>query len=159
MKALVMAVALLGCATVDPYLKPIASCAGKAVSPADAQEAFADLLAQNWTDLAAEGVRLGYDVLACIIGDIETQAPGLRPSAAQFRQLHAVEFRAAGMSEDDASVPYQEIGTWRQPRGVNAALFARPGGAVSTEVAPPSGCLVWQVDRKNWRNSRWVALR
>ena len=90
--------AIPSCSTVAPYIKPVTSCAGKSVSADDVNEAFNDLLTQNWADLAAEGVRVGFDVLDCIISDITNQAPGLKPSATEFKTLHAVEFRAAGVS-------------------------------------------------------------
>ena len=91
-----LAFVTLSCAALNPVLKPIASCAGKAVSVTDGDEALNDLLTENWADLASEGLRLGWDVLDCVIANIETQAPGLKPSAATFRQLHSVEFRSAG---------------------------------------------------------------
>jgi hypothetical protein len=97
MKLAALLALTLGCSTLGTYIKPVESCAGKSVSAADAQEALNDLLTQNYADLAVEGVRLGYDVLACVISSLETQAPGLKPSADAFRSLHAPEFRAAGV--------------------------------------------------------------
>lgn len=93
-----LALALAACSAVNPYLKPIASCAGKSVSAADANEIFADLLSANYADLAVVGVRIGYDVLACVIADVTSQNPGLAAPAAEFKRAHAVEFRAAGVS-------------------------------------------------------------
>jgi hypothetical protein len=161
------------CSTVTPYIKPISSCVGKTVAAGDVNEAFDDLLTQNWGDLAAEGVRLGYDVLACIISSIETQAPGLKPAAAEFRQLHSVEFRAAGGSAclDKAS---QKVGasettasearppeTLAQARHLTLAACDRACGARLTGMPVESGtaCSCWRADRKDWRNSRWVPLR
>jgi hypothetical protein len=154
--------ATAGCATVDPYLKPIASCAGKTVSPADASEAFADLLSQNWADLAAEGVRLGYDVLDCIITSIETQAPGLKPSAASFRSLHSAEFRAAGVSASNDSRPPKALQAAASPRDTADGKLSLADCAARADtsdvIAPPSGCWAWRADRKDWRRSRWVRL-
>lgn len=90
-------VTALACSTLNPVLKPIANCAGKTVAASDANEALNDLLTQNWTDLAAEGLRIGWDMLDCIISDITTQAPALKPAATEFKTLHAVEFRSAGV--------------------------------------------------------------
>jgi hypothetical protein len=97
MKLAALLALTLGCSTLGTYIKPVESCAGKSVSAADAQEALNDLLTQNYADLAVEGVRLGYDALACVISSLETQAPGLKPSADAFRSLHAPEFRAVGV--------------------------------------------------------------
>jgi hypothetical protein len=180
--ALLFAVALTlaACSTLNPILKPIQNCAGKTVSASDANEALDDLLTQNWTDLAAEGARIGFDVLDCLITDITTQAPGLKGSAGEFKTLHAVEFRAAGVSacrrQNYNAIPGDRLpGAGPASEGAQRVSLAGPIGfsyagqnvgarATGCDVAcgnrkslaPPSGCLC-QVGAG--RSARWLATR
>ena len=133
--ALFFAVALtaFSCSTVSPYIKPISDCAGKSVSTSDADEAINDLLTQNWADLAMEGARIGWDVLDCVITNITTQAPGLKGSATEFKSLHSVEFRAAGVSACNVSAPERSHAAADAPL---AWLGSTPAGAQHISSAP-----------------------
>ncbi|HVZ89609.1 MAG TPA: hypothetical protein VHG72_21790 [Polyangia bacterium] len=80
---------------VEPVVKPVETCAGQQVSAANFDRALADLETQNYADLAAEGVAIGWDVLACLIDDITSQKPSLKPAGDEFKRQNAEKIKAA----------------------------------------------------------------
>lgn len=94
-----MAIGAQGCAWwqkhADPVVKPIETCAGQSVNAADFNEALADLQTKNFADLGAMGIRLGWDVVACLVDDIGAQDATLKPAGEEFKSRNAEKIKAA----------------------------------------------------------------
>lgn len=96
--ALLLASALVlssSCAHTPPIVNDVVTCGGHTVQPADVTEAYTDLTTQNWPDLVEEGVRLGWDVVACVIDDLTAAHPELKPAGAKFKSDHAEQIKKA----------------------------------------------------------------
>lgn len=90
-----------GCATVAPYVVPVVTCSTETIPPQDVKDAIGDLFAGNWADLERLGKKDGYPDLACILDQAVAANPSLKGKAGEFKSLHAVEFRAAGVSAEN----------------------------------------------------------
>lgn len=88
----VAGMAIGACATVGPV---VLKCGAETlqVAAADYTQIRNDLRNHDWHDLAAEGEKLGYDILGCVLGDVTRQDATLQPAAQEFRQMKSVEFR------------------------------------------------------------------
>jgi hypothetical protein len=155
---------------VEPVVKPIASCAGQSVSAADFQEAVNDLEQKNYSDLAEMGIRLGWDVLACIVDNIGAQKPALKTNGDEFKAQHARQIREAQKPSVSLRSPgeaHPKVG----PMPV-AEHFSYSGESISAAMnrcvvacapsssigSPGDDCLCWRADQ-DARKSRWVTLR
>lgn len=94
-----MAAGMEGCAWwqkhADPVIKPIETCAGQSVNGDDFKEALTDLQTKNFADLGAMGIRLGWDVVACLVDDIGAQDANLKPAGEEFKSRNAEKIKAA----------------------------------------------------------------
>jgi hypothetical protein len=161
--ALLFAVALTlnACATVGP----IAITCGIqdiAILAADYNQIVADYKARDWADLVREAEKLGWATIDCVGSSAATKDPALAPSVKEFRSLHAVELRAAGVSAcNGLPLPSPEIGTGSQPAAMAPATLSAcdaARGKPLTGIATHGRCMCWRESKTNWRESRWVAV-
>jgi hypothetical protein len=151
--ALLLASALvsMSCAHTPPIVNDVVTCGGHTVQPADVTEAYTDLTTQNWLDLAQEGVRLGWDVVACVIDDLVTSHPALKPAGEKFKSDHSEQIRKAqapsvslrGSSLQKISQPVGEASTFRPggevPSGLGDSSNAPPPAAPSVSTGVTAG--------------------
>ena len=170
--ALLFAVALtLNCATAGPIA---IKCGLQDVSiaAADYAEIKADIQTKNWTDLAKVGETIGWATLDCALGDEASKNPAAKSNIDEFRQLHSVEFRAAGGSACNSlrggpaagQEPHKlyQLGSTPSPATFGTGALAscdRVCGRALTGLVTPSGCSCWRASKTDWRQSRWVPLR
>lgn len=169
-----LAVGLAGCSWftshVEPVIKPVTTCAGHEVTADNFNRALADLESQNYADLAAEGVTIGWDVLVCIIDSITSQKPALKANGDDFKREHSVEIRNArpvSLKDSNANPGDRLPGAGPASGSAPRASLAGPKmsacdaacGKPLTGLVTPSGCQCWRASKTDWRASRWVAAR
>jgi hypothetical protein len=173
-----MGIGLEGCAWfdkhVEPVVKPIASCAGRSITAAEFNEAVNDLETKNYGDLAQMGIRLGWDVLACVIDNIGTQKPALKVNGSEFKRQHAVEIRSAQLLSLDEQaqihIALPPLHSWPTDviasSGTSMPILFSPGDCdracggrgTGLVVEHKTACSCWRADKHDQRKSRWVAL-
>lgn len=164
-----------GCAHVQPVISTVVTCSGQTIPAGLVNEVYADIMAENWNDLATVAVPAladGWADVACIYDALKGANPALVGHMQNLKAGH-VELRAVaenllrGGPSDRSGGPYPS-----QPGstpGPATEPFAYSGTRVATELsaceaacggpdalAPPSGCLC-HVGRG--RDARWVAAR
>jgi hypothetical protein len=169
-------VLMLGsCSFFDKDVKPALTCAGKVVPLADITRVEQDLTPPpNYVDLAELCATAGWDIGACIIDDVKTKKPALGAAADEFKRQHAVEIRSAqpvsartpsearpkidplaSRWPADQDAKYSYLGETVAAAASRCDRACAPGDGVGS---PGQSCLCQRVDRKNWRNTRWVIL-
>jgi hypothetical protein len=110
-----VSMAVPGCATAGQIA---VACGPQEISIAlaDYNLIKSDVQQKNWADLAKVAGRIGYSALACVLGNLGTQEPGLKDNIEEFKTVKSVEFRAA------AAQPT----SWNWRAGRSALAFA-PG--------------------------------
>ncbi len=131
-----LALANMSCATAGP----IAIKCGindVVIAANDYAEIKADIQSNNWADLAKVGESIGWATLDCVLGNESTKNPAAKPKIDEFRRLHSVEFRAAGVSACNVTAP----GGQQQPVGMGSLDRApeKAGNGTATQTDLVSG--------------------
>jgi hypothetical protein len=128
-----LSIAGMSCATAGPL---VLNCGLQdiAILASDYNQIVADYKAKDWIDLAKEAEKVGWATVDCVGTSASVKDPTLAPAVKEFRSLHAVEFRAAGVNACASPLDYKANPGDRRPGAGPAS-----GGAQRVPLAGSIG--------------------